>query len=414
MAWLLPALIMSPTRWVLSRLGETPFNLHQMPDFLVTMLRYQLPGLAGFCLGGIVLAYGLEQGKSWARPGLYAFALLAIGQLVVVNSGANPTVPKTFFTYRPPVLKEFKDPPGTYRVASFWPIVQTPDTKNLQTYINFESIPEAADFGPMAQGAFQARLQLATGSMLNQVEGNINLDLERSLPPYLYDVEIYQDRQATDPLHVDCLLGRTNVKYIIRPTPADSAATRAIGDVFNGSPMPSRLYEDLCFVPRTYVAGNSLFSTNSAETLDHLASPDFDALNTVILAATAGSSPDVAPAFGRTRDAGLKPGATAAVSGSAPAGQVEIVHRDPNSVTLRAQLARPAYVVLLDRYDPNWQATLDGRPAPVLRANQIFRAVYAGAGLHEIRFDYRQRGFRLGVIISLLTAATLAVLYFKR
>jgi uncharacterized membrane protein YfhO len=102
------------------------------------------------------------------------------------------------------------------------------------------------------------------------------------------------------------------------------------------------------------------------------------------------------------------------VSGSAPAGHVEIVHRDPNSVTLQAQLAHPAYVVLLDRYDPNWQATLDGRPAPVLRANQIFRAVYAGAGLHEIRFDYRQRGFRLGTIISLLTLATLVALYLSK
>jgi len=420
-AWLLPALIMSPSQWVLSTLGETPFDLHQMPDFLVTMLRYQLPGLAGFCLGGIVLAYGFEQGKSWARPGLYAFALLAIGQLVVANSGANPTVPKTFFTYRPPVLKEFKDPPGTYRVTSFWPIVLTPDTQNLQTYVNFESIPEAANFGPMAQGAFQARLQLAAGSMLNQVEGSINLDLERSLPPYLYDIEIYQDRQATDPLHVDCLLGRTNVKYIIRPTPADSAATRALGDVFNGSPMPSRLYEDLCFVPRTYVAGNALFSTNSAETLDRLASPDFDALNTVILAAPPGnvaqgplSGPAAFPSpreepQGRTAGPALPAG-----GGLAPAGQVEIVHRDPNSVTLRAQLARPAYVVLLDRYDPNWQATLDGRPAPVFRANQIFRAVYAEAGLHEIRFDYRQWGLRPGVIISLLTAATVIALYFSK
>jgi hypothetical protein len=393
-AWLRPALIMSPTRWVLSTLRETPFNLHQMPDFLITMLRYQLPGLAGFCLGGLVLAYGLEQGKSWARSGLYAFALLAIGQLVAANSGANPTVPKTFFTYRPPALEKFKDPPGTYRVASFWPIVQTPDIKNLQTYVNLESIPEVANFGPMAQGAFQARLQLATGSMLNQVEGSINLDLERSLPPYLYDIEIYQDRHVIDPLHVDCLLGRTNVKYIIRPTPADSAATHSLGNVFNGSPMPSRLYEDLCFVPRAYVAGNSLFSTNSEETLDHLASPDFDALSTVILAAAADSSP--------------------AVSGGAPAGQVEIVHRDPNSVTLRAQVTRPAYVVLLDRYDPDWQATLDGRPAPVLRANQIFRAVYAGAGPHDIRFDYRQRGLRLGLTLSLATLATLIALYFKR
>ena len=403
LAWALPALIMSPTRWTLGRLGETPFNLQQMPDFLVTMLRYQLPGLAGFCLGGLVLAYGLQQGKRWARPGLYAFALLAAGQLVVVNSGANPTVPETFFTYRPPVLKELKDPPGTYRVASFWPLFQTPDSPKLQTYVNFESIPEAADFGPLAQGALQARMQLATGAMLNQVEGNINLDLERSLPPFVYEVEFYQSREAAHPDRVDCMLGRTNVKYILRPTRADTAATRLLGDVFNGSPTPSALYEDLCFVPRAYVAGNSLFSTNSDETLDHLASRDFDALNTVILAANAGSS----------QAAGAVDGVHLLVEGSSPAGRVEIAHRDPNSVTLRAELARPAYIVLLERYDPNWQATLDGRPASVLRANQIFRAVYAGAGLHEVRFDYHQRGLRLGVIISILTLATLAVLYFN-
>jgi len=392
-ASVLPALIMSPTQWVLSRLGETGFNLQHMPDFLVTMLRYQLPGLIGFCLGGIILAYGLEQGKSWARPGWYAFALLAAGQLVMVNSGANPTVPKAFYTYRPPVLKEFKAPPGTYRAASLWSLAATPDTQNLQTYTSFDSIPEAAEFGPMAQGALQARLQLATGSMLNQVEGNINLDLERSMPPWLYDVEIYQSREAAHAEKVDCMLGRTNVKYILRPARADSTATRWMGEVFNGSPAPSALYEDLCFVPRAYVAGNSLFSMNSTETLDHLAAREYDALNTAIIASAAGSSPTL--------------------SGSAPAGQVEIVHRDPDSVTLRAELARPAYVVLLERYDPSWQATLDGRPAAVFRANQIFRAVYAGAGLHEIRFDYRQPGLRVGVIISLLTFATSLVLYYR-
>jgi hypothetical protein len=154
------------------------------------------------------------------------------------------------------------------------------------------------------------------------------------------------------------------------------------------------LYEDACFVPRVYVAGRALMSTDSAETIDHLADPDFDAFNTVILAAAPGSTPDGAP--------------------GGPAGQVEIVHRDPNSVTLRTQLARPAYVVLLDRYDPNWQATLDGRPATVFRANQIFRAVYAEAGQHEIRFDYHQHGFRLGIVISLLTVGVLWALYFRR
>ncbi len=393
-AWVLPAAIMLPTHWALSRLGEGPFDLRQMPDFLITMLRYQLPGLAGFCLGGLIVAYGMQEAKPWARPGLYAFAILAIAQLVMANSGVNPTVPKTFYSFEPPVLKEFKDPPGTYRVASFWPVVPTPDSQNVQTFVNFESIPEAATFGPMGQGAFQARLQLATGSMLNRVEGSINLDLERSLPPYLYDVEIFQNQKDSDPLHVDCMLGRTNVKYILRPKRAQSAATRDIGGVFNGSSIPSRLYEDLCFVPRAYAAGNTVFSMSSKETLDHLASPDFDAKNTVILAADPGSAP--------------------AVNGSATAGEVTITHRDPNSVTLTAQLARNGYVVLLDRYEPNWQATLDGRPARVLRANQIFRAVYADAGTHEIRFAYHQKGLRSGILISVLTAAVMVALCFSK
>ena len=207
---------------------------------------------------------------------MYAFALLAVGQLVMVNSGANPTVPKTFFTYRPPVLKEFKGPPGTYRVASFWPLYS--DARHLKVckpILILSRFRKRQTSGPLAQGALQSRLQLATGAMLNQVEGNINLDLERSLPPFLYEVEFYQSREAAHPELVDCMLGRTNVKYVLRPTRADTAATRWIGDVFNGSPTPSALYEDLCFVPRAYVAGNSLFSMDSAETLDHLASTRF-------------------------------------------------------------------------------------------------------------------------------------------
>jgi hypothetical protein len=391
-AWLAPGPLKALQAWQFSRLGKVAFSLDMVPDYVVTILRMQLPGLAGFCLGGLLLITGLAQGKKWARPGLYVFALLAMGQLVLVNREANPTVPKDFYTYRPAVLDKFQAPPGTYRFESVVPVHQS-DAPSLQSFVNFQSIPAARNLPEAAQGEFQMRLQLFTGSMFYRVEGSLNLDPERSVPPFIYDVEIYRERTKTDPLHFDCLLGRTNVKYIIRPTLADSAATRALGDVFNGSEVPNHLYEDLCFVPRTYVAGNSLFSMDSPETINRLASRDFDAFHTAILAAPEGSSPSV--------------------SGAGPAGQVETVHRDPNSVTLRADLARPAYVLLLDRYDPNWQATLDGRPAPILRANQIFRAVYAGAGHHEIRFDYHQHGLRGGLIISLLTLATLTLLFFK-
>jgi hypothetical protein len=36
------------------------------------------------------------------------------------------------------------------------------------------------------------------------------------------------------------------------------------------------------------------------------------------------------------------------------------------------------------------------------------------AGQHEIRFEYRQRGLRRGLIISILTLATLVALGFSK
>ncbi len=390
-AWLAPGIIKAPENYVFPRLGRIPFNLDTVPDYLVTKLRLELPGLAGFCLGGLMLITGLGQGRKWARPGLYAFAVLAMVQLFMVNREANPTVPKSFYTYRPPVLGEFKAPPETYRFLSLGRTLQSSDAPSLQSYVNFQLLPGAPGVSELAQGEFQSRLQLYTGSMYYQVEGSINLDPERSVPPFLYDTKVYLNRLTSDSVPFNCLLGRINVKYIIRPAPAENSVTRIIGSVANGSPLPNPLYEDLCFAPRTYVAGNSLFLTDSDQTLDHLASPDFDALHTVILAAPPGSSP--------------------AVSGAGPAGQVEIAQRDLNSITLRAQLERPAYVLLLDRYDPNWQATLDGRPAPVIRANQIFRAVFATQGEHIIKFHYRQNGLKAGLFVSLGTFLVLLAIY---
>jgi hypothetical protein len=389
-AWLAPSLIMSPILRMYRHCETVPFAFDTVPDYVIAMLRLQLPGLAGFCLGGVLVILGLEQEKKWARPGLYILAAVAMYQLVIVNIEANPTVPKSFYTYRPPVLKEFKAPPETYRFVSLRTLDPTANTLTSPTFVSFGSIPEAQDFPEIARNALAGRLQMYTGSMFYRVDGSINLDQERSLPPSFYDLSIYLNRMKPNILAMSCLLGRLNVKYILAPKPDDNAATRFIANIFNGSTVPSRLYEDLCFVPRTYVAGNSLFLTNSDKTLDYLATSDFDALNTVILAAPAGSAPSV--------------------SGAGPAGQVETVHRDPNSVTLRAQLARPAYIVLQDRYDPNWQATVDGQATPVLRANQIFRAVYANEGTHNIKFYYRQGGLKVGVIVTLGTLIALVVI----
>ena len=97
-----------------------------------------------------------------------------------------------------------------------------------------------------------------------------------------------------------------------------------------------------------------------------------------------------------------------------PARRVEILRYAPNRVALRARMTRHGYVVLLDRFDPDWHAKLDGNPVEILRANHLFRAVRVPAGDHEILFDYQQRGLRTGIILSVITMIFLLIIYFRR
>lgn len=392
-AWLAPKLIIISTQWALAVAGHAGAEAAQMAEYLATMLRTYLPGITGFTLFGLMLVLGRVQNKVWARKAVPVFAVLGLAQLVQANYQANPSVPKEFFTYKPPVLSHFTGPAGTYRVTSMARLPSgQPSAGEFQGFVNFQSIFGTTELSAIAQGAFQEKLLLGMGSMLLRVEGSLNLDVERSLPPFLYDVWIYTLKQTPDTLHTDCFLGRTNVKYIVQPTRRDSAATKLAGEISNGSPKPSFLYEDLYFVPRAYVAGTTIFSTDPLGTISRMASPEFDALGNVILAADPGSAP--------------------ALHGSSHTGQVEITGRQPNRVTLTADLARPGYVVLLDRYDSNWHAALDGKEVRVLRANQLFRAVYAPAGKHNLRFYYYQGGLMPGLVISGLTGILLAGLYF--
>src|SRR5207245_7217421 len=143
-----------------------------------------------------------------------------------------------------------------------------------------------------------------------------------------------------------------------------------------------------------------LFSNDPLYTLTCLSDPNFPALDQVILA-----NPKPAEV-----GAGLRPAPTVL----AREGKVEMLENTPNLVTLGAELARPGYVVLLDRYDPNWQASVDGQETPVFRADHMFRAVHVEAGKHEIRFFYREKWLGTGLAVSLVTVFLLVVLYVKK
>ncbi|WP_373842981.1 YfhO family protein, partial [Limosilactobacillus sp.] len=71
-------------------------------------------------------------------------------------------------------------------------------------------------------------------------------------------------------------------------------------------------------------------------------------------------------------------------------------------------------------YSDGWTATVDGKPAKVLRTNQAFLGLRLTAGSHRIRFTYHLPGFSQGALISLIgliwtaVAAVISIIWYHR
>lgn len=70
-------------------------------------------------------------------------------------------------------------------------------------------------------------------------------------------------------------------------------------------------------------------------------------------------------------------------------GSVRIVDYGTTEVALEADAPRGGYVVLNDVWHHWWQVEVDGKPAQLLRANVLFRAVAVPPGRSKIRFVFR-------------------------
>ena len=83
-------------------------------------------------------------------------------------------------------------------------------------------------------------------------------------------------------------------------------------------------------------------------------------------------------------------------------GSVRFVAEEPNRLVLEARGDRPAYLVLSEMHRDGWSATVDGAPAPVVRANYLLRAVALPAGAHRVELAYWPPGLSEGFAGSLL------------
>jgi hypothetical protein len=78
------------------------------------------------------------------------------------------------------------------------------------------------------------------------------------------------------------------------------------------------------------------------------------------------------------------------------------VHSDrPTRVVLEAWLQKPGLIILADAFDDAWRLTIDGHPAPILRANLLMRAAAVESGSHTLVYTYEPVSIWIGGFVSL-------------
>jgi hypothetical protein len=131
---------------------------------------------------------------------------------------------------------------------------------------------------------------------------------------------------------------------------------------------------------------------------------------------------DGATALRTVLTAGFNPATRAVVEGdpgiartatySAP-GTAEYAELWPEDVRVSVDAGAPSILVVRNAWDRGWSATVDGRPAPVLRADYLLQGVPVPAGHHEIRLTYTDpnigRGLAASALVWLILATAIAI-----
>lgn len=71
----------------------------------------------------------------------------------------------------------------------------------------------------------------------------------------------------------------------------------------------------------------------------------------------------------------------------------------PSEVVIEVNVSQPGILVLSDLFYPGWQAAVNGEPAKIYRADNLFRGVQLKPGRNQVTFSYLPDKFSAGLIL---------------
>ncbi len=181
------------------------------------------------------------------------------------------------------------------------------------------------------------------------------------------------DMEAVNPAAFD-VLNMLNTKYFILPIDRQG----------NTAPIPNPYaYGNAWFVDQVeYVA-------NANEEMDGIGQVD--------------------PRYTAVVDKRFEEALKGATLGSDSTSSVRLTSYAPNQLVYETSSATGGVVVFSEIYYPDWQATIDGTPAPIARADYILRAMYVPAGNHTIVMTFDPKSVHTTEAIAYIAFAIWAL-----
>ena len=226
------------------------------------------------------------------------------------------------------------------------------------------------------------------------------LEMLGALDSSLIDVSNAALRRRIGPITSEAalsspLLDLLNAKYVLTTVRPSSVGRRQVTRLVN---------ED--FLPRAFLVGRANFFPDYGRMLEYMKQDRFDPRSEVLLTGSA-------PGGAQTIASDLGPASADPGPGQEP-GEARIVKYDATGPVIEVNARTGCYLVVSDTFYPGWLAVVDGKVAPLLRADYAFRAVSLEAGSHTVRMVYRSSYFRIGLLFTIAGIALIALMLSSR
>jgi hypothetical protein len=347
------------------------------PRVLAIMASRLLPSAVALTLATLLGALALR--PRWSGRVAWLVALVAVADLFFAHRDDNPTAHRDLFRSRPAVLAQLpQDDRSRLYVYDYLRLAGSSE-RHLG-----RKDPYLLARAP----AGWTRLETSTLAMRDALvppvagtwgrESSFEIDFRGLYSEELAGLTLALDAAEGTPAH-SRLLRIGAVRHVVAlhtPGFEDLDLVASVPDLLVD---PIRVLGVRDTLPRAYVA-SGIRVADGPDAVAVMVHPSFDARREIVLPAGRPQPPN--PRL---------------------SAECTILHARPDGIDLAARLSQDGYVVLVDAFDPGWRASVDGRAAPVLRANLAFRAVPVPAGAHEISLRYRPTAVVAGLALSLAT-----------